>query len=728
MRLAITIAVFTAAAVLPQDRPAQTQQTKLGHSLHGDSYDTGPRQKPWIMQGVGTAHFPISCKAETQQWFDQGNALLHSFWDYEAERNFRWVIKLDPDCAMGYWGLARVTDHNNDKDRRTAALREAARLKPRASDLERMLIDAWIEHYSEDPTENLTEEQRNKRFIKRLDEISWKYPDNLEVLSLYALSNLWTDNRLGTHALLQKIIDKDPRHPGANHYRIHEWIGPEADRALDASFLYGDIAPGIGHAQHMPGHIFSNVGMWREAAISMDKATRVEAGYMRDRMVFPFNTWNWAHNRNYLSYIQEQLGMYDAAITGARQLMAVPFDPKYNPEKRHNRQGTIALLRAQIRYERWKDILDDNNIEWGDELIDKILKAHAQGLAHIGLGQIPEAEKDIRTHQGFKPELEKSDTKWYMTSYDVQAAELRAKLLLAKGDTLRGLAALADAADKEYKLREEDNDPPFYANILYDSLGYEYLKNRSPALATTAFEKTLTIVHNDAFALAGLAQAYKATGEMDKAADAYGRLLYVWASADKGLKWMEIAKALNFGDVKPKDASPRSQREYDSASLAKYGPLLWQPYKAPVLDAVDVKGKHVSLADYKGKNVLLIFYLGDECPHCLQQLIDIGKRSADFQRHDTEILAVSSNSPQHNAESLKVGEVKFRLLSDEKLENAKRFKSYDDFEDIALHSTILIDKEGRVRWARNGGDPFTDFDFLLKEIQRSDTALAKSKS
>ena len=109
-------------------------------------------------------------------------------------------------------------------------------------------------------------------------------------------------------------------------------------------------------------------------------------------------------------------------------------------------------------------------------------------------------------------------------------------------------------------------------------------------------------------------------------------------------------------------------------------------------------------------------------------MIDIGKRSADFQRHDTEVLAVSSNSPKHNAESLKVGEVKFRLLSDEKLENARRFESYDDFEDIALHSTILIDKEGRVRWARNGGDPFTDFDFLLKEIQRSDTALAKSKS
>src|SRR5437660_1321081 len=78
MRFAIVLATLAATAALAQDRPAQAQQTKLGHSLHGDAYDTGPREKPWIMQGIGTAHFPISCKPETQQWFDQGNALLHS--------------------------------------------------------------------------------------------------------------------------------------------------------------------------------------------------------------------------------------------------------------------------------------------------------------------------------------------------------------------------------------------------------------------------------------------------------------------------------------------------------------------------------------------------------------------------------------------------------------------------------------------------------------------------
>src|SRR5579864_126028 len=81
---------------------------KQGHSLHGQTFDVGPREKPWPMAGIGNAPFPITTKnPEVQQWFNQGNALLHSFWYYEAERSFRWCLKLEPDNAMAYWGLAR---------------------------------------------------------------------------------------------------------------------------------------------------------------------------------------------------------------------------------------------------------------------------------------------------------------------------------------------------------------------------------------------------------------------------------------------------------------------------------------------------------------------------------------------------------------------------------------------------------------------------------------------
>ena len=59
-----------------------------------------------------------------------------------------------------------------------------------------------------------------------------------------------------------------------------------------------------------------------------------------------------------------------------------------------------------------------------------------------------------------------------------------------------------------------------------------------------------------------------------------------------------------------------------------------------------------------------------------------------------------------------------RLLSDHDHENARRFASYDDFEELELHSTILIDTQGRVHWKRTGGKPFADVEFLLQSVKR----------
>jgi peroxiredoxin len=107
------------------------------------------------------------------------------------------------------------------------------------------------------------------------------------------------------------------------------------------------------------------------------------------------------------------------------------------------------------------------------------------------------------------------------------------------------------------------------------------------------------------------------------------------------------------------------------------------------------------------------------------QLHEIGKRLNDWNALNTTVLAVSSNPPASNAADLKsMGELPFRLLSDQKFENARRFHSYDDFEDIELHSTILIDSQGRVYWARFGGNPFMNMDFLVTQLSRMNELVA----
>jgi peroxiredoxin len=458
--------------------------------------------------------------------------------------------------------------------------------------------------------------------------------------------------------------------------------------------------------------------MWHEAAIAMDAATRVEIRRMTERLAFPFNYWNYGHNRHYLAYIQEQLGMPDAAIYGARQLVAAPLDPDRNSNAQFSThsQGIASLLRTHIKYERWRELLDSRTIPWRDIFRDKVLKAYAETRAHIGLGDLLKAQQAFDAHAKLKSDLEKN--KNYERYYNIQAIELRARLALARGETILGLGLLADAAEKQFERQEDDNDPPFYPEVLHIALGRAYLDNKSPALAAQCFEKALKLTRNDIFALAGLVESYHALGEKAKAEEAMARLLYTASDADKGLRILERARATGV-TAPPRDSSPAPQRNYARTVLDRFGTLDWQPYAAPKLDARDHENKDVSLETYQGKNVILVFYLGRECLHCMTQLRSLAGKKSDWERLETSVLAISSNKPEDNAANLKTINLPgVRLLSDSGYENARRFQSYDDFEEMELHSTILIDKKGRVHWARTGGDPFTDMTFLVKQVER----------
>jgi peroxiredoxin len=193
--------------------------------------------------------------------------------------------------------------------------------------------------------------------------------------------------------------------------------------------------------------------------------------------------------------------------------------------------------------------------------------------------------------------------------------------------------------------------------------------------------------------------------------------LYVWSQADPKLKWLEDVRKLGL-DMKPIAQTPRPERVYRPRELDSIGPMNWQPFQAPNLQVVDRNGKKVGLRDFKGKNVVLVFFLGDACVHCVGQLKSLNDRNSEFDEQNTVVVAVCSASPSKLKESTKLDQASIKFMSDNAHENARRFSSYDDFEDMELHSTILIDKAGRVRWKRTGGDPFTNIDFLMKELKR----------
>ncbi len=586
---------------------------------------------------------------------------------------------------------------------------------------ERLYIEAWEAELLPDPVRDSGRErdyqETRHRKIKKLETLCVKYPEDMEARALLA-ENTMGDSRYGAELIIREILAKQPNHPGAHHYRIHNWDYHEPEQALESCRAYTKLVPGIGHAQHMPGHIYSIVGMWHEAAISMDAATRVEKQYMKTSLTFPFNNWNYGHNRNYLSYIQEQLGMADAAVFGARQLIDAPLDPSDNSDKPYSShsRGMAAISRALVKFERWDDLLNPKTIPWRDLYEDKVNKAYFEARGWLGKGDLEKAGKSITDHAALKKDLDKN--KDVEQTYGIQAQELKGRLALARGETIVGLGMLADAAEQEFQMQKQYADPPFYPQSLYNSLGEAYLDAKSPVLAAQAFEKALSLTRNDIFALSGLVRAYAALGEKGKAEDAMAHLLFVASNADAGLKILERAKATGIAAA-PRDASPAPQRNYARVPLDRYGPPKWEPYDAPALEAGDASGKRVTLQDYRGKNVLLVFYLGPECPHCLRQLHEIGKNKDEWERLNTTVLAVSSASSEKNSQALKqFGELPAHLLSDPDHANARRFHSYDDFEEIELHSTILIDKKGRVYWARFGGDPFGDMAFLVKQVER----------
>ena len=681
------------------------------------------------MEGIGNAPFPITTKnPEVQKWFNQGNAMLHSFFFYEAERAFRWCLKLEPDNAMAYWGLANAAQGERAPD----FIREAVKRKNNVTERERLYIEAAEASLLPKPgsfkrDDPAASEEQRRESIKKYETLCLKYPGDTEARAYLALSNMGQD-RYGTELMIREVLAKDPDHPGAHHYRIHNWDYHEPEQALESCRRYTELVPNIGHAQHMPGHIYSIVGMWNEAAISMDSATRVEKRYMKESLTFPFNNWNYGHNRNYLSYIQEQLGMADAAIFGARQLIDAPLDPIENSDNWRSSQsfGLFALARALVRFERWDEILDGKTIPWRDIYRDKAHKAYFEARAWIGKGDIEKAEKSIAAHAALKGELDKN--KDFTEIFEIQADELRGRVALARGEIIEGLGVLAEAAKREAEFQRQYADPPLYAEALYAPLGEAYLRAKSPVLAVQSFEKALDLTKNDLFALAGLVRAYTALGEKENARQAMARLLYVTANADKGLKILESAKATGIA-ADPKASTPAPERNYARVPLDHYGPARWEPYAAPELDARDLEGKRVSLAAYRGKNIILVHYLGFECPHCMRQLHDIAKKKDEWQRLNTVVLAVSSASPQSNAAGVKeFGDLPVTLLSDSTDHaNARRFHSYDDFEDIELHSTTLIDSKGRAYWARFGGDPFSDMDFIEKQLGRM-TDLVKVES
>ncbi len=250
----IAFLVVVSFVVASRPRPALAQMNMAGHPMETeDEKRPGDLPVPQRMSGVGNVHIQITASPEAQMWFNQGLNLLHDFWEYESARAFEQGVRVDPQCAMCYWGLyqAEGSFHSTAKDYANQALTKAVGLESHISKAERLYVEASVAH--EDALKAAKQGRPDfSEELKLWRKLVKQHPKDTE-------ARLFMSQAVGDQkeylAILQSILKDEPENSAANHYWIHaRETSPHPEEALGSAEILASLAPNSGHMVHMPGH------------------------------------------------------------------------------------------------------------------------------------------------------------------------------------------------------------------------------------------------------------------------------------------------------------------------------------------------------------------------------------------------------------------------------------------------------------------------------------------
>lgn len=745
---ALALAVVRAADPLP------------GHSLHGESFNEGPRQAAVLMPGMPKIQFPVSTKdAEAQKFFEQGIGQLHGFWYFESERSFRQAATLDPECAMFYWGMA-MSNVNNAR-RAKEFLKKAVDKKASATKKEQLWIATLENYYRDDKRDK---KQRELDFIRDLEAIVQEDAADIEAKA-FLVWKIWhakdqapIPSHQAVDALLDQIFAANPMHP-AHHYRIHLWDNTKPIRAAASAAKCGQTSPAIAHMWHMPGHTYSKLRRFDDAVWQQEASTRVDHAYMIKDLVLPDQIHNYAHNEEWLVRNFNELGRARDAIGLAKSLIETPRHPSFNTLDKATTSasyGRTRLIETLLKWELWDQIValaDGPYLPPAIQAGHEAARLRALGIAQFHLERPKElAATIVKLDELDRKEKQKAKPKPDAKSKDAPAARektVASKKTEAKPEEIRKAKPVNNIKTAKSESVADKKPPSPAANALAELRGLAAISSKDPAAALKSLEaaadipkerlakyhlrlgdmrKTEELTQNFSQDLAGLIAKADVLAACDKKAEAKSALVAAGKIAfgmDRDLpaakRMDELAKKLGIpGDwlspaPKPTDAGIRP-------SLDTLGPIHWHPPAARPWSAASAEGKTVSDKDFKGRNTILIFYLGHDCTHCMDQLNAFAAAADQFKAAGLSLVAISSEStsdtPKAHEKCKTKGGFPFPLFSDEKLEAFKTYRVYDDFEKMALHAVVLIDATAHIRWIDISFQPFMDTKFLLEECGR----------
>src|SRR6266853_1527962 len=479
---------------------------------------------------LGALSFPTSCDPKVQADFERGVAMIHSYWFLIARRVFEDVLKQDPNCAIAYWGIAMDQLGNSlvgpppraQADAAWAALEKAVEIGAK-TERERGWIDALRAYFRDHDKVNV--DIRLRAYNKAMEQMAQRYPDDYEVQVVYALtlqasaskSDLSYSKQLQSVAILEKLFEQNPQHPGVSHFIIHAYdFAPLADRGIAAAKRYSSIAPAVPHARHMPSHIYSMVGMWEESVASNASALEIQPDYYHAADFSVYAHLQLAQDIKAKALIEKSLATADR---GDRPINFVNFTAK-------------ALMETRYLLDRgdWAGAAAMAMNVTGAPMADSLYR-FSRGLGMARTGNVGGAKAEIEAMKALRTALQQADQSYWADRTEEQMLAISAWVAVKEGErdqAVRFMRAAADGEDGSLKNVIMENRLYPFREMLAELL----LEVGQPAAALKEYETALRQTPNRYRALLGVARAAKAVGDANKAAEYYGRLVTLAKNAD----------------------------------------------------------------------------------------------------------------------------------------------------------------------------------------------------
>jgi tetratricopeptide (TPR) repeat protein len=515
-----------------------------------------------LLKNIGEYQVQVTTKSPyAQTFFNQGIIMANNFNHAEAERSFREAVRLDPDFAMGYWGIAYVLGPNFNSASNMGtineirdAVAEATRLGEKASRWEQAVIKAIATKF---PSTSANSD--DEAFSNAMREAYEEFPENSIVATLYAESvmNLhpwdfyekrggeprpWTPEVV---ALLEKVIAIDPQNPLANHLYLHATeASGKLDQALVVSERLKDLVPSAGHLVHMPSHIYINTGDYHEGSIANEKAVLADSTYIAEcKAQGYYPQMYFTHNYHFLAATAAFEGRASRSIEAAFKTASL-VDPAFSHEPgfemvQHYMTIPYHILIKFAQWEKIKSLPEPTE----DLIYPRAIWHYAQGMALAQEGKNDQAKTELEQLRTLGQDSTIADQmNWGINKVtevcQIAARVLEAKVLVneRKNDAAKKL--LSEAIIIEDGLNY--NEPPDWFFSVRHILGNLYLETGDFARADKIFREDLYNWPKNGFALSGLTAALMAQGKTEEAAQMDKQFQEAWKLAEMELKGSEI--------------------------------------------------------------------------------------------------------------------------------------------------------------------------------------------